>query len=97
MVLVGKGGIDFTRNKAKILGNICSACTTRAIPDTEYLLTIDMGIHTATLCSVHEGILLEKLLTNYLKRVRRGSTAGFTEGIPKQGLLPIVKSEPLLS
>lgn len=90
MAAIEIGGVDFIRNRAKILGNVCSACINRRVPDTEFLLQIDMGIHTCTLCSVHEGLLLEKLLTNYLKRKRRGSQNGFLDGIKRQGIFPII-------
>lgn len=78
------GSISFTRTNGKILNGTCHACASRRIPDTEMGLLIDMDSVAFALCSFHEGMLLEKLLTNYLKRIARGSKAGFIAPITKE-------------
>lgn len=81
------GEIVFLRSTGKILGNICHACKLpKTIKDAEYGLVIDMDTLNVVLCEYHEGMLLERLLTNYLKRRTRRKTIGFTGALvkPKQ-------------
>ena len=73
------GEIVFLRSNGKILGNICHACKLpKTIGDADYGLVIDMDTINVILCAYHEGMLLERLLTNYLKRIVRPKTIGFT-------------------
>ncbi len=78
------GSINFTRTNGKILNNTCHACDKRHIADNEMGLLVDMDSMAFVLCAFHEGMLLEKLLTNYVKRLRRGSKAGFIGPILKE-------------
>lgn len=77
------GDFTFTRSNGKILGNKCHACAKRKLMDNEDALLIDMEDAVFCLCRYHEGLLLERLITNYLKRRARGRSIGFLEGIPK--------------
>lgn len=81
MVAIDKdsiGEISLLRSTGKILGGLCHACKmAHTISEKEMGLVIDMDSLNVVLCSFHEGQLLEKLLTNYLKRKRRPHTVGF--------------------
>jgi len=72
------GEIVFLRSNGKIIGNICHACKLpKTIKDEDFGLIIDMDTINVILCEYHEGMLLERLLSNYLKRKRRPKTIGF--------------------
>jgi hypothetical protein len=43
----------------------------------------DEGNFQSILCEFHEGMLLKRLLENYIRRVRRRSNAGFTSLMSK--------------
>jgi len=75
--------ISLTRATGKVAGNRCDACTGRSVQDKEIILIIDMDSAEVHLCSAHEGLLLEKLITNYLKRRNRNSKVGFIDDIEK--------------
>lgn len=78
------GEIKLLRSTGKILGNLCHACKmVRTIKDADFGLVIDMDSLNVVLCSYHEGELIERLLTNYLKRISRKNTVGFVGPIPK--------------
>ena len=78
------GEIEFIRSNGKILGNICHACKLpKTINDDEFGLIIDMDTVNIILCSYHEGMLLERLLSNYLKRRTRKHTIGFIGALAK--------------
>jgi hypothetical protein len=78
------GEIVFLRSNGKILGNVCHACKLpKTIDDKAYGLVIDMDSISLVLCNYHEGMLLERLLTNYLKRKVRPHTIGFVGPISK--------------
>lgn len=87
------GGISFIRTTGKVLGNTCDACDKKdTIKDEGYGLLIDLTQTAFTLCPYHEGILLEKLINNFIKRARRGSRVGFLGPIQKT-MGPVKKDE----
>jgi hypothetical protein len=79
------GDITFIRSSGKNLAGICHACKlTKSIADNDFGLIIDLASLSFTLCEFHEGMLLERLLTNYLKRKKRPQTIGFTGELFKE-------------
>jgi hypothetical protein len=78
------GLVLFARGKAKDLGS-CDFCKARLAPDLEDMLSIfsDEGNFQSILCEFHEGMLLKRLLENYIRRVRRRSLVGFTSLMSK--------------
>ena len=62
---------------------VCDACKDREYKDAEPLLEVETESVKIYLCAVHEGMLLDKLLTNYLKRAARRKTIGFTGFLEK--------------
>lgn len=48
------------------------------------MLQIESANSFYTLCPFHEGMLLEKMLTNYLKRRARKSHAGYVGELTKE-------------
>ena len=75
--------ISLTRTNAKVAGDRCDACTGRSLPPKETVLIIDMDSAEVHLCVKHEGYLLERLITNYVKRRTRDSKVGFIDDIEK--------------
>lgn len=78
------GGITFRRATGREFPT-CEACPdSREFSEKTSMLLIDMEQTNITLCPFHEGMLLEKLLTNYLKRKARDSKAGFVGTLNKE-------------
>lgn len=78
------GAISFLRSTGTVLGGSCDACSKKGtIAESDFGLVVELKLVTFTLCKRHEGILLERLLTNYVKRLKRGSKVGFIGPIPK--------------
>jgi hypothetical protein len=59
----------------------CSGCSLDASYENDILLVVEFHDTEVVLCHVCEGMLLSKLLGNYLKRINRKSTVGFTDPI----------------
>lgn len=86
MVAVDQAGtIAFLRNTGAVLQR-CHACMKDEgkLAKQADALMIDMEHNHLILCKFHEGMLLEKLITNYLKRIKRSSTMGFVGPIKKE-------------
>lgn len=80
------GNIVFVRSSGGKVENVCHACRV-PLKAGASVLTIDMDSVAFCLCPFHEGMLLEKLLTNFIKRVKRGSKIGFLGPLPKDSKL----------
>lgn len=79
------GSIAFLRNTGAVLQR-CHACLANEgqLAKQADALMIDMEHNHLILCSFHEGVLLEKLITNYLKRIKRSKSMGFLGPIMKE-------------
>jgi hypothetical protein len=79
------GAIAFLRNTGAVLQR-CHACILNEgqLAKQADALMIDMEHNHLILCTFHEGMLLEKLLTNYLKRIKRPKSVGFLGPIKKE-------------
>lgn len=90
MGTVNQNDMYFVRTLFRHLppGIRCNACV--APPDQAgEILVVNCKNLNLYLCPFHEGQLLEKLLTNYIKRKKRGSKVGFIAGISKESLADV--------
>jgi hypothetical protein len=67
----------------------CAICSEEGdtTPNKELVLQIELTEFYICLCPKHEGLLLQRLLNNYVKRITKHSKAGFIAGIPKEALV----------
>jgi len=78
--------IKIIRSNGRILGHTCYACEKRPLGDKEDVLMLDMTFAQVILCRWHEGLLLRKLLENFVRRRKKDSKVGFSDPIERKGL-----------
>jgi hypothetical protein len=64
----------------------CAICSDEAdvTPAAELVLQLELTEFYIYLCAEHEGLLLQKLLNNYVKRVSKCSKAGYIGPLEKE-------------
>lgn len=78
-------GFTLERVSAEKAGN-CDACEQKSgrVLGKAPLLVINHPMTYMCYCPLHEGELLQKLLSNYIKRIRRDSKVGFIGPLVKE-------------
>lgn len=78
------GAISLNRMGAKHAGP-CDFCEgDHKPPDEQPMLMIEGEKNFVTCCEYHEGLIIQTLLNNYVKRKKRGSKAGYTGPLYKE-------------
>jgi len=67
-------------------GEACAICSDEAdvTPPKELVLQLELTEFYIYLCAEHEGLLLQTLLNNYVKRISKCSKAGYVGPLEKE-------------
>lgn len=75
--------IELKRVQIKPQEVACDACSNPDFTKENNVLLVVMPDTTVCLCPFHEGLVLEKMLNNYLKRQRKGQKWGYIGPLAK--------------